>query len=305
MRMRRLVRRLDRLQRLAVFEAAARLGSFSAAARELGMTQPAVTRQVRALERAVDEQLFVRTANRSDLTAAGARFHSAVASGFDAIERGLAELDETTGVFVLAATQGLAEQVLVPNLQRLADAVHDVDLRLWLYDRDSDLRPDDYDAATRFGAGPWDGLRSRLLFPERVVPVATPTLAAAHGLDADAGPAQIVLAPLLHIDEGDREWMSWGTWLAAFGVPAPTTRRRVVFNNYPMVLRQAIAGNGVALGWRVVVDELVASGVLTVVGPEVRTANGYHLTWPPGRAAGPVTALGDAIIDLVGDGTSD
>lgn len=300
--MRQLLRRVDRLQRLAVFEAAARLGSFSAAARELEMTQPAVTRQVRALERAVREPLFVRTANRSELTAAGARFHSAVTSGFDAIERGLAELDEAGDVFVLAVTPGLAEQVLVPNVQRLVDAVDAVDLRLWLYDRDSELRTDEYDAATRFGAGSWQGVRSRLLFPERVVPVAAPALAAAYGLDADPDPARVASAPLLHIDEGDREWMSWGTWLAAFGVTHPPARRRVVFNNYPMVLRQAIAGNGVALGWRVVVDDLVASGMLTVVGPEVRTGNGYHLTWSPGRATEPVMALADAIVTLVSEG---
>jgi DNA-binding transcriptional LysR family regulator len=112
----------------------------------------------------------------------------------------------------------------------------------------------------------------------------------------------VASAPLLHIDEGDREWMSWGTWLAAFGVTHPPARRRVVFNNYPMVLRQAIAGNGVALGWRVVVDDLVASGMLTVVGPEVRTGNGYHLTWSPGRATEPVMALADAIVTLVSEG---
>lgn len=297
--MRRVVRQVDRLQRLAVFEASARLGSFSAAARELGMTQPAVTRQIRAIERAVGDALFARTANHSELTDAGRRFHSAVTVGFDAIERGLDELGAAGGVFVLAATPGLAEQLLVPNLQALADAVGETDLRLWLYDRERDLSVDDHDAATRFGDGSWTGLASRLLFHEVVVPVAAPALADAHGLDADSDPAAVVSAPLLHIDRGEREWMSWSTWLAAFDVPDPTARRRVVFNNYPMVLRQAIAGNGVALGWRVLVDDLMASGMLTVVGPEVRTGNGYHLTWTPGRATGPVLRLVDAIGDLV------
>ena len=69
-----------------MFEAAARLGSFSGAASELGMTQPAVTRQIRALERSLGTDLFVRTSNRSTLTELGQRLRDHVTSGFDVIE---------------------------------------------------------------------------------------------------------------------------------------------------------------------------------------------------------------------------
>lgn len=299
--MRRVVDRVGRLQRLAVFEAAARLGSFSAAARDLEMTQPAVTRHIRSLERALGAMLFTRSSNRSELTAAGTRLQLAVGAGFDAIEQGLRAIDATNGVFVLGASPGLAEQVLVPNLEHLQNAIGDRDLRLWLSDRDSDLSTDGFDAAARFGTGAWPGLQSRLLIPEVVVPVAAPALAVELELDQESAAAAVAGAPLLHGDQGDRQWMSWTTWLGTFGLTDPTGPRRVVFNNYPMVLRQALAGNGVALGWRVLVDELVETGMLTVVGPEVRTRHGYYLTWAAGPTALRATRLADALIALLAD----
>lgn len=105
---RQLVRRVDRLQRLAGFDAAARLGSFTAAAEELGISQPAITRQIRSLEDALGVALFARTANRSELTDAGRRLWGHVAAGFDTIEGGLAELATRADTFVLAAHPGIA-----------------------------------------------------------------------------------------------------------------------------------------------------------------------------------------------------
>lgn len=114
--MRELIRHVDRIQGLAVFEAAARLGSFTAAGHELGMSQPAVTRQIRALERRLGVGLFVRTANRSELSDVGRRLRDHVAAGFDVIEAGLAELAEHAGTFVLAAHPGIAQAWVVPRL---------------------------------------------------------------------------------------------------------------------------------------------------------------------------------------------
>lgn len=291
--MRRLIDGVDRLQRLAVFEAAGRLGGFTAAARELGMTQPAVTRQIRSLERSLGVELFVRTPNRSTLSELGRRFHAHVGAGFELIETGLAELAEHQGTFVLASHPGIAQQWLVPRLDGVHEALGDLDVRLWLFDRDEEVAAGGFDAAIRVGTGDFAGQSSHLLFEEAVVPVASPAFAAEHGLDATSTAHDVYAAPFVHMDDGDRPWMTWDEWLAHFGITLRRSPGRVVFHNYPMVLQQALAGRGIALGWRHLIDDLVDGDALVVVGPEVTSRRGYYLTWPSGPASDAVGALTD------------
>lgn len=291
--MRALVRAVDRLQRLAVFEAAARLGSFTRAGAELGMTQPAVTRQIRALERALGAELFTRSANRSELTDCGRRLRAHVSAGFDTIETGLAELADQTGEFVLAAHPGIAQSLLVPHIDQLKDLLGDLELRLWLFDRDAELADARFDAAIRVGDGNFPDLDSVLMFPEVVVPIASPGIAEQYGLDETSTAADVCTAPFVHMDDGDRPWMTWSDWLDQFGITLRRQSGRVLFHNYPMVLQRALLGYGVALGWRPLVDEYVERGALVVVGPEVRSARGYYVTWPSGPPSPAVQALID------------
>ncbi len=291
--MRPVVQRVDRLQRLAVFEAAARLGSFTRAGAELGMTQPAVTRQIRALERSLGADLFTRTSNRSELTELGGRLRDHVVAGFEEIEVGLAELAEDAGNFVLAAHPGIAQLMLMPRLEQLNEVLGDLDLRLWLFDRDRELVDGAFDAAIRVGAGDFPGLDSRLLFPEIVVPVAAPSIAEQFGLNGSSSAAEVYAAPFVHMDDGDRPWMTWSGWLANFGLTLRRSPGRVLFHNYPMVLQRALLGHGIALGWRPLIDEYVDGGALVVVGPEARSSRGYYVTWPAGRPSPAVQSLID------------
>lgn len=291
--MRPIVRQVDRLQALAVFEATARLGSFTAAGSELGLSQPAVTRQIRSLERRLNAELFVRTANRSELSDVGRRLHDHVAAGFDVIEAGLTELAELAGTFVLAAHPGIAQAWLVPRLDQVKDVLGDLDLRLWLFDRDAELTGGSFDAAIRIGEGRFPGQDHRLLFPEVVVPVATPTIADEYGLTAESTAEDVYRAPFVHMDDGDRPWMSWSDWLATFGITLQRHPGRVLFHNYPMVLQRAVLGYGVALGWRPLIDEFLERATLVAVGPAVRSTRGYYVTWPAGQRTPAVAALTD------------
>jgi LysR family glycine cleavage system transcriptional activator len=281
--MRPIVSQVDRLQRLAVFDAAARAGSFTAAAADLSTSQPAVTRQIRELERALGITLFHRTANRSTLTAAGQALADSIDTGFSGIERRLAELHDPDPMFVLAAPPGFAQQLIVPVLDGLHDALPDVDIRLWLYDRDDELDTGTYDAAIRVGTGSWPGVDDVELFPERVIPVATQALADELGLHATSAPNDVLAAPLLHMEADGRPWMSWALWLETFGLTLTPGRRRAIHNSYPIVIQRALAGRGIALGWRYVVTQLLDDGLLVPVGPEVASDRSYHLTWPLSR----------------------
>lgn len=294
--MRKIVQRVDRLQRLAVFEAAARLGSFTAAAAELGMTQPAVTRQIHSLEHGLGVELFARSANRSTLTEVGRRLLGHVSSGFEVIENGLAELADHSGNFVLAAHPGVAQMLIVPRLDLLKTALGDLDLLLRLFDGDAEIDIGTFDAAIRVGNGEFPGLDRRLLFPEVIVPIAAPGLAEEYGLSAASSAADVYTAPFVHMDDGTRPWVTWAGWLANFDITLRRSPGRVLFNNYPMVLQRAILGYGVALGWRPLIDEYIERGALVVVGPEVRAASGYYVTWPSGKPSPAVTALIDWLL---------
>ncbi len=285
--MRPIVARVDKLQRLVVFDAAARTGSFTAAARELATSQPAVTRQIRELEHALGITLFHRTANRSTLSDAGRALADAIDVGFVGIERRLDELHDPDPMFVLAAPPGFAQQLIVPVLDSLHEAMPDVDIRLWLYDRDDELDTGTYDAAIRVGTGGWDGVDDIELFAERVVPVAARALAEELHLHAGSTPEDVLAAPLLHMEADGRPWMSWASWLEEFGLVLSPGRRRVVHNSYPIVIQRALAGGGVALGWRHVIDQLLADELLVAVGPEVTTHRSYRWTWPSSRRSDP------------------
>ncbi|MEP7203916.1 MAG: LysR substrate-binding domain-containing protein [Ilumatobacteraceae bacterium] len=197
--------------------------------------------------------------------------------------------------------------LIVPRLDLLKTALGDLDLLLWLFDGDAELDHGTFDAAIRVGSGEFAGLDRQLLFPEVVVPIAAPGLAEEYGLSATSTAADVYTAPFVHMDDGIRPWMTWAGWLANFDITLRRSPGRVLFNNYPMVLQRAILGYGVALGWRPLIDEYVERGALVVVGPEVRSASGYYVTWPSGKPSPAVTALIDWLLaddQLAGQPTS-
>ncbi len=292
---------IGRLQRLAIFESAARLGSFTAASAELAMSQPAVTRQVRLLERSLGLSLFVRSANRSELSADGHALFRELTTAFDGIERGLTDLQARNDVFVLACNPGFAQQWLVPRLGQLQAALGPIELRLWLFNRDTELSNGAYDAAVRVGDGAFPGVRAVHLFAESVFPVASPQLGAALGLGPHSDAETLLVSgPLLHMDDGDRPWMSWAQWFDHFGLGLESERGRILYNNYPVVLQEATAGRGIALGWRHLVDPLVRDGLLVAVGREVASRSGYFLTWKDGSDSPVTRAFSEWLVAQVG-----
>ncbi len=301
LRPRPLVSSIDRLQRLAVFDAAARNGSFSAAGRELGLAQPAVTRQIQGLEQSLGIELFVRHTNRSTLSGPGHALAAAVDNAFTLLEHAVADITDVDDIFVLAMPPGFAQQLVVPRLDSLQRALENRDLRLWLYDRESELSDSHFDAAVRVSNASWSSYDATPLFAEQVMPVATPALAAQLNLDQDSSANDVLAAPLLHMDATDRPWMSWTDWLQSFDLSLTPGRRRVEFNNYPTVLQQALAGRGVALGWSKLVEDLVADNLLCIVGPVATSDRDYQLTWPTRRAGAALSALRDWLDELVNE----
>jgi len=287
--MKNLRQRVANANALVVFESAARLNSFTRAAEELGISQPAVTRHVRAVETMAGRVLFQRAHNRLSLTPEGRRLWQSVSRGFADMAETLEALrsEQARRRLVLATHAGFAQQWLMPRFSDLCALLGDFDVRLMISDSDRDLDRGDFDLAVRVGAGRWAHQHAARLVPEIVFPVVSPGFLAARPELQAATPAALLAAPLLHMDEGDKPWLTWRDWFRAQGVGAAPPRPDVIYNNYPLVLQEALAGKGVALAWRPLTDAAVAQGGLIPVGPRVETAEmGYYLAWPdrePGR----------------------
>lgn len=281
--MRNLRRSLSNANALVVFEAAARLASFTRAAEELGISQPAVTRHIKAIEESLGFPLFARRHNRLRLTAEGARLWTSVSSGLGEIADTLEALrkEDRRSRLVLASHAGFAQQWLMPRFATLCALLEPFDVRLLISDADSELDRGDFDFAIRLGHGAWPEHASHLLIAETVYPVASPGFLEQRPQLKDAEPEELLSAPLLHMDEGDKAWMTWRGWFNAQGVSASPPRPEVLYNSYPLVLQEVLAGKGVALAWRPLLDLAVEQGALVAIGPEaVSRRTGYFLTWP-------------------------
>lgn len=282
--MRELIRRVPQLHRLAVFDAVARAGDFTAAARDLGISQPAVSRHMSALAKELDLTLFERSGRSHSLTPRGQALADAVNNAFTSLERVLLELEDQQRAFVLAVQPAMATRWVVPLLDQL-EATAETEIRLRIFERPSELESGDWDLAIVPGTGAWPDRESTLLFGEVVRPFASPSLAADLRLNAATDPLDLVPHNLLHIDETARPNMTWSEWFAEAAEPVELPTPRLKYNAYPTVLQEALAGNGIVLGWQHLLSDMVERGLLVPVGPIVRRKHGgHHVCWPKDTA---------------------
>ncbi len=281
--MRPLARRVPQLQRLAVFDAVAAAGDFTSAARELQISQPAVSRHMAALTRELGVDLFTRSGRSFELTPRGRTLADAVDQAFATLERALTELDDHPEAFVFAVQPAMATSWVVPLLDQLETAAA-CEIRLRIFERSAELDSSEWDMAIVPGTGSWPRWDSTMLFAEAVRPFAAPSLADRLGLGPATKPAELVEHNLLHIDDVGRPNMTWREWFAEAGGSLAPRTPRLVYNAYPTVIQEALAGNGIALGWQHLLSDLVERGLLVPVGPIVqRRHGGHHVCWRTGR----------------------
>ena len=171
-------RRFLPLSALRAFEAAARLGSFKAAAQELSVTPTAVSHQIRALEEQTGLALFDRQVRKVSLNEAGMQLYPVLRDGFDAFEATLARLmqQRTRAQVTISATNAFTVKWLVPRMSDFRSRHPGIDLQLLASDDLVDLRSTAVDIAIRYGRGPYPGLATEPLFTDRFAPVANPRL---------------------------------------------------------------------------------------------------------------------------------
>lgn len=276
------LRRLPPLEALVFFETAARHLSFSAAARELGTTQPAVSHRIGQLERDLGVALFTRQRRGVTITPQGAELLDAVRQSTRILETATEKIrtHRIRSAFTVASDFCFATYWLMPRLPDLLHQVPGLDIRILTSEEDFDVLSPLVDFAIAFGTGDWEGCRADRLFPETVVPVCSPTYRDQAGpwLDAMA----LRQAALLHLDSpGPSRWLSWDRWFQAHHTIPVQENAGMVFDNSTLTLQAAVAGQGVALGWRPLIEDLLRKKELVVaLDLPVTTTSGYFLVEP-------------------------
>ncbi len=271
-------RRLPPLNWLRAFEAAARHLSFTEAGEELGVTQAAVSQQVRQLEDWLGAQLFKRLPRALALTDAGIAYLPIVQDGIERIDLGTTEIfgrPEGRPV-TLRATATLAALWLAPMLARFRAEHPEVAVRVTTLYAPVDFGQDGVDIEIRYGAGAWPGVKAHRLFDEAFFPVASPVYLA--GAPSLKSPTDLPGHRLVHAI-GERE--GWGTYLGLAGVAGMDTAGGIQCDSLVVALNAAAAGAGVALATSPVADALIASGTLVdLFGRRWPARLAHHLVVP-------------------------
>lgn len=285
-----MARRLPPLNALRSFEAAARLGTFSAAASELRVTDSAVSQQVRTLERYLGTRLFKRLPRGLLLTELGSTYLPVLTAGFDQLSEATLRLRSggVSGVLTVATLPAFASGWLLPRLARFRDRYPRLDLLLKTGRELADFRREEVDLAIRFGAGGGSSHRSVFLLDETVFPVASPTLVPPSSTPLQV--ADLRSLPLLHdVDaKPEQPWMSWEGWFDRAGVESPVALRGLKFTDSIVLLGAAVAGLGVALGRSPHIEGLLARGQLVRLTQDSwRAGWSYRLVAPPANFSRP------------------
>lgn len=271
---------LPSLDLLRVFEACGRLLSFTAAAAELGTTQPAISQQVQRLEKQLSTRLFDRVYRGIELTGPGMVLLDHVQDALESVRAGFEAVNAQAPREVLAVATDFAFAAywLIPRLQRFYHRNPSLDVSLVTTNRMMGQMPGDVDAAIVFGDGRLKRGESRLLFQEEVYPVCSPGLLAQHG----RGLSALASMPLLQLKPSPgQRWFDWPGVYRGLGLTGVPQQTSTAFDNYTLAIGAALTGQGAVIGWRHLVDDMVQQGLLCrVVEGSVASPYGYHLVLP-------------------------
>jgi LysR family glycine cleavage system transcriptional activator len=271
------MRRLPFLNGVRAFEAAARTGSFAAAAKELNVTAAAVSRMVRLLEERLGIALFQRHANGLSLTPAGRAYEGGLTQILDALANLTTRVTALANPYVLTVGVGptFAIRWLIPRLASFRKLEPSIDVRITTGGAAAPFA-DDWTCGIKLGHGRWPELTAERLFAADLVPVCAPALASQL-----KGPRDLRRTTLLHVAHSPEDWPRW---LLAAGVAGPASGGPR-FEFYGQALQAAADGLGLAMGIRPYIDDDIAAGRL--VAPfalSVPKGESWYLLYRKGRA---------------------
>lgn len=261
---------------LRALESFARTGNVSETGRELGLSQSAVSRQLKVLEDYLATDLFIRDRKRITLTPAAQSYASEVRSALEQIAGASLRLKANPGggQFNLAILPAFGVLWLAPKLPDFLRRHPQVTVNLGTRLSPFDFRTEAFHAAIHFGQRDWPEVHYLKLMREEVIPVAALNLAARITPD---DPASLFDLPLLHLDTRPDAWEIWAQQRGIAIAPP----RGMLFDQFASVVQAAIHGMGVALVPTYLVDEELAQGHLVAIpGASPLSIGDYFLVWP-------------------------
>ncbi|RVD59904.1 LysR family transcriptional regulator [Mesorhizobium sp. M2D.F.Ca.ET.185.01.1.1] len=271
---------------LAAFEAVARLGSFTAAARELDLTQGAVSRQINLLEEQFGRRLFERDSRNVRLSAAGEIYAEAVRSALGQLRDAALGLmsNRHGGVLNLAILPTFGTRWLMPLIPDFVARHPDITINFATRVGRFDFGRERLDAAIHHGMPDWPDAESTLLMRETVMPVVSPEFLATRDI---ATPADISRLPLLHMATRPG---AWSEWFEEQGLEAPTGPG-MQFEQFGTVAQACMAGLGVALLPEILIaGELQRGQLVPAPGKPMQSRSAYYLVVPHDKRGHPPVA---------------
>lgn len=276
-------RLLPSIALLHAFEAVARTGNVSTAARELNLTQSAVSRQIKTLEEQLEVELFVREHQTLRLTLAGESYARDIR---DALRRiSMAALNVRAnplgGTLNLAVLPTFSARWLAKRLPSFVAACPGVMINFITRFNQFDFASEALDAAIHFGTPQWPGTEFELIHSETVIPVCSSTVACRYDFRKSV---DVLQAPLLILVSRPD---AWERWLAAHGAPGEGVHG-MMFDQFEMIIQAAIAGLGLGLVPQFLVEQELARGDLIVaIDLPLESSASYYLVWPSERSKYP------------------
>jgi putative choline sulfate-utilization transcription factor len=269
---------------MRIFAEIGKAGSLSSAASRLGLTQPAVSYQIRRLEEQLGVGLLKRQHRGVELTSEGHRL-------FDVVVRSVGEIDQLARrlrseverpSIRLHTDYAFSSLWLIPRMHAFRLIYPDMDIQIVATQRMESRLSGEGDIAVVFGTRAEFAGEARLLLPETVVPVCSQGYLDRNG--PFETPADLARSRLIHLDTAvPSPWFDWRSYFARLGVGREgyAGQGDLRFNTYSLVVQAALGEQGLALGWLGLVDSLLASGILTTAGPAAEAPDrGYWLMQP-------------------------
>ncbi|MER8566121.1 LysR family transcriptional regulator [Mesorhizobium sp. M0924] len=281
---------------LAAFEAVARLGSFTAAAQELDLTQGAVSRQIALLEEQFGRRLFERDSRNVRLSTAGEIYAEAVRAALGQLRDAALGLmsNRHSGMLNLAILPTFGTRWLMPLIPDFVAENPDITINFVTRISRFDFARERLDAAIHHGQPDWPDADSTLLMRETVMPVVSPDFLASRDITTAADISRL---PLLHMATRPG---AWGEWFEEQGLSAPIGPG-MQFEQFGTVAQACMAGLGVALLPQVLIaGELQRGQLVPAPGQPMQSRSAYYLVVPNDkRGHPPVVSFRDWLLGQV------
>ena len=279
---------------LLAFHLSAKEKSFTKAAIKLNVGQPAISHGVRQLESLLDTSLFKRMHNGVELTADGELLARHLEKGFGEIQTGLETvMQKNQQQITLFVSTALASHWLMSRIARFKHSYPEIQLRCITQDTDNEVHSGNFDLCIPLGQVSWEGFQRAKFHDEVITLVCSPEYLARSTELKDLN--DLTKHALIHLEERYTSRLDWRKLFDNFGLNYRNSNADETFNDYAIVLQAAMEGQGIALGWKPMVNSLIASGRL--VAPlelEIETENPFYVLTPKDK-------INDKAIQLLRD----